>query len=467
MKFHIYLPITAALTVMLAASSCSDDATPTPLEPSSGVEGSATFNSLTFEWEKVEGATQYGYQLFSDSDQALETDVTNQCSATFTGLQPATDYRLVVRAFAPMGCGFTTSKEFEIHGRTADLTVLESPRPVFEQQNNDAVFTWEPVENAESYVYTLSMPDGTEIESSSTTACSLKISGLATDTYNFSLQACTSAEGYKDSEVESISFEFEYHHNEIWRATGEYTSSILNENWEATIIAYDDNTFELLGWYGVSDFNLNFGIDKSQPDNEFYIPDDFGYTYDDQSYTYYVLTGRSQSPTKVSVYPWNNFSSFTGDANKGKVTLCVWNKQANDYTYDEFVWANEGAADQFIGEWTMTMSGQTMITADWSWQDYDDTVDIEIKKVNANTISMPAPYFTDETVEATIDLTAGTITIQPKAVWTYYTFSGEASATNPVVGTINADGSITIDNYSAWYDGYYYLYDTKAKLVRK
>ena len=132
-----------------------------------------------------------------------------------------------------MGCGFTTSKEFEIHGRTADLTVLESPRPVFEQQNNDAVFTWEPVENAESYVYTLSMPDGTEIESSSTTACSLKISGLATDTYNFSLQACTSAEGYKDSEVESISFEFEYHHNEIWRATGEYTSSILNENWEA------------------------------------------------------------------------------------------------------------------------------------------------------------------------------------------------------------------------------------------
>lgn len=98
---------------------------------------------------------------------------------------------------------------------------------------------------------------------------------------------------------------------------------------------------------------------------------------------------------------------------------------------------------------------------------------MEITKVDANTISMPALYFSEEnSVNVVIDPEAKTLTIQPTdGMWGYYTLAGTENAQTPIVGTYTEDGVIEFNDWTAWYyyegDGwYYYLENCKAKLTR-
>lgn len=449
----------AAFVVVL--SSCSDDILKTPLSTTQGESDDVSYTSLTFKWDKVPGALQYGYQLFIDEEDPLQTGVTALNNVTFSDLTPDTEYTLKVWAYADVNGTQTTSEPLILKARTLKATLLSTPLLECYTEGRYHNVVWDPVTGATGYIYSLTLGDET-VESGETTETSLWFSDLKEGTYTVSVQAVNSEEGYLDSEPATAYLTVE--RTEIWRAKGTYTSSILDNSWNATLVAYSDNSYSILGWYVVEGYNLDFYIDPYYPDNAFVLTGD--YTYDDSSYYYGVPTGRSDLKS-VWVYPWYNYCSITGDKDAGAISLSVF---ANDkYGTDTFSWgaATKAPADDFVGTWNVDLSGQTSITDDWSWESFSySDYTIEITKVDDNTIRMDALYFGGDTMDVKIDLANKTLTVQPCTVWTYYTLAGTASPTAPVIGTINDDGSIEFNDWTGWYGTTYYLYDAKAKLWR-
>ena len=58
------------------------------------------YQSLDFKWDAVDNTIQYGYKLYSSDDMVVEAGVTKGTEIRFTGLQPASTYKLLVWAFA-------------------------------------------------------------------------------------------------------------------------------------------------------------------------------------------------------------------------------------------------------------------------------------------------------------------------------------------------------------------------------
>ena len=91
MKLNKIIRLLAIIALATAMPSCSDeDALATALDTTQGETEKVTYNSLTFEWDKVEGATQYGYELYDNNGLLVVRSVTGKNSVTIGDLQPAT-----------------------------------------------------------------------------------------------------------------------------------------------------------------------------------------------------------------------------------------------------------------------------------------------------------------------------------------------------------------------------------------
>lgn len=468
MKLNKIIRLLTIVALVAGMPSCSDDdALATALDTTQGETEKVTYNSLTFEWDKVDGATQYGYELYDNNELLVIRSVTGRNSVTIGDLKPATEYTLKVWSYAALGSNHSTSAPFELKATTAALKAIGKPTLSCSVQGGKYVVTWKSVSNATEYSYILTDAAGVTVETGSVTSRSLTFSNLELGNYTVSVKALSSKGGY-EPEGEYSTIDFTVEDLIVWKAEGTYWSEILGRSWNAVIVCYGDNNYSIKGWYGVDGYDLDFHVDNvTDPEDTFAL--DGNYDYDSAMYCYIVPTGRNDVKN-VYVYQWWNESLFSGNKAGGSVKVCVYSDNVGDYVYDMFTWKGEvtgSPADDFVGTWNASVSGLTSITDNWEFEPFSYTETIEITKVDDFTIAMPALYFKKATMNVTIDVAAGTLTVEPIAdLDEWYTLAGAESETSPVIGKINEDGSFEFNSWSAWFDGWPMLENAKAKYTR-
>ena len=149
----------------------------------------------------------------------------------------------------------------------------------------------------------------------------------------------------------------------------------------------------------------------------------------------------------------------------------------SDYYTDTFTW-NTLQTTGLDGTWTMTTSATSELENDaYTPEQLDETVTCKITKIDNNTYQFPALYFSiwDEGADeadcsymtVTVDWAKNTLTVKPtKNLWGYYTLAGDASTSTNIVGTINADGSLTFTGWAAYYGSTKYVYDGTVTFSR-
>lgn len=327
MKKYMKFAVAALCAMAFGLSACSDDddAIKSVLKDPTLANVSESVSSLSFSWDKVDGATQYGYELTDPDGNMVSTDVTKKTSVVFTGLKPATTYTLSVWAYSKVYGDVGTSKIATLTGTTASTQPLDKPTLTAEVAAGVATVSWEEVAHATSYVYTYN-DGGEEDVTGETSDLFLAISGLVVDRdYTVSVYAKSTDEVYTESESATVTFTMT--HTEAWRVDGTYTSAHLAKSFPVTMIAYDDNTYTLLAWYGVDYYNFDFSVD----DNGTITP--YGDFSKNSKGEYIIPTGNPELP---EIYLSNDIAStFNGNSRSGEVNIQTCNYGTGT---DTFIW---------------------------------------------------------------------------------------------------------------------------------
>lgn len=132
------------------------------------VAAATTAGTLKFEWEAVEGAASYGYELRL-GDAVVAEDETANLTVTFPDLEAATEYAFRVKALPAAGALFRESgySDYVVAAtQSAKLIPLAAPEvtatPIATVYGTTAAsFVWAPVEGAASYEFSV---DGEEMQ---------------------------------------------------------------------------------------------------------------------------------------------------------------------------------------------------------------------------------------------------------------------------------------------------------------
>lgn len=471
----IYLSILLSLVCVLSLVSCKDDVdsvAKTQLNAPTLTTNAKTVSSLAFSWNAVEGATQYAYELYDASGKVVLGDVTTTTSVVATGLADNATYTLKVWAYAALTGDKSTSPIAELTETTNRIVPLANPNPTAETGNGSVTITWPEVENAASYSYSYVI-DG-ETKSGSTTSNSVTLRGLTTGDYTVYVTAVSGEEAYSNSEPIAVTFHC-VSKNELWRKAGKYYAANLDQYFDATIVAYDDGTYTIEAPYGEKGYDISFSVDETSTAITFTNAS----STDEWGYSYLYLNSQNYY---IAAYTAGGYSSFEAGSNKDKGEVWfftyLYDGQGNSlgsYGYDDFVWDSESegglTVDDLCGTYTSTDTGYDY-TIDWSnWTSIEQSETVTITKVDDTTITISNFYGWEENVKGTVDLDAKTITLELKTDWGggYYTLCQYDEPTKAVVGTIADDGSITFENYTAYYPGYTfsYLYNMKSVLSKQ
>lgn len=449
--------------ILSATPGCSDDDTKLiPLDQPELTVSDALYNSLTFHWDKVKGARQYYYEFAkAGSDDIIESGLTKSNSLSFGDLVHDTEYTLKVLAYAAIESDNTTSEPKVLTGRTADLTSIESPVVSQQREVNTLIFTWDAVTNARDYEYTFTDSEGNDMGGGSTFSTSVSFSDLQTDKYTFTVVARTIEDGMRDSAPATLTVDFVREHVEIWRLTTPYSSALLGESWDVTLVAYDDNAFTLLDWYGEAGYDFSFTIDTSDSDDMFKV-DQNVYAYDSATGAYAVPTGIESMPT-VYVTASGNQSAFEGNSGKGSIDIKV--SDGTNSGYDSMIWGL--SIEDFVGEWTF----------DWKFLDaygeteYDEygekVVSITLGS-EPNTLVVPMPgYSSNPGPDATmvVDLSSMTFTMAPLRIGSY-TLAGADSEAAQITGTLSGN-QIKFGAFQMWYSGWTWIADDSVMILTR
>lgn len=318
----------------MALSSCEDEVK-TPLATAQGGVTDVSYTSLAFKWNRVADAIQYDYKLTTADGNVSASGVTQENYIEISNLAPATEYTLSVLAYAALDGDHTTSAPLEIKATTLTTTPLASPVLNVDVEGRYAVVNWNAVSEAVEYSYELTRDNEIQ-EEGSVTDTSLSFSALDPGSYVLTVTAVTSSDAYTDSETVAS---FHIVRNELWRVSGTYTSALIDGSWAVTMIAYSDDSYELVDWYNTNDNNLNFFIDKFSDDGTFEMSAS-EYEYNDDAEAFAVPAGRSGLPI-VYVFPYDTKRfTMTGDENGGELVIAVKNRNSSvgSPKRDRFVW---------------------------------------------------------------------------------------------------------------------------------
>ena len=444
--------------------SCSDDDDIKPALQSPTVsETAAAYNSLTFEWSEVADATQYGYRLVDSEGTAVNAGVTHDKSVTITGLKPSSTYTLEVWAFASMDGDYSTPPAVTLTATTDSLVKLATPTGLTMTTENgyNYTVTWNPVENAETYTYTVRDTDGALIITDTTESTSVTVKDIENGDYVFYVYAAGYA-GYADSD--SATADFNVNKPEevkpIWTVKGTYYSAQMNASWTAVMDAYDDGTYSIRAFYGVEGYDLDFAINTSDEEDMFSILNG-EYVYEDGYYSWQVPTGLS-NPSTLIAYPWYNYSYMDGDKNQGEVA--IGNYYGDGYEgwgYDEFTWPLEDSGmtvddlvgtynNHFVGVDYYLTSGNYEVETNWdnTWEDY-----ATVSKVSDTKVSVDGLFYTGFPLTGTVDFSKMSITFEIiDNYYYYYRLCDAYNPDSPAVGYINIDGTITVPDFGMYID---------------
>lgn len=443
------------LSALCALTSCKDDEkvlTPLPA-PEAGLY-QATVSSLTFYWDKVANATQYAYELLDPEGEKVSGGVTESTVAVLTGLKDNTSYKFTVWAYGPFEGDYSKSPVAEISGTTPAIVQLATPVPVINLENG-VVASWEGIANAAYYSYTCTSANGTDI-SSTVEGTSVALSNLATGAYSFSVKAVSGEEAFSDSESATVSFEIEK--KESWRVVGTFDDGTGNK-WPVTMIVWNNGTYTLKDWYNVEGYDLEFSVNDDTSINilnyyEPYLPN------------IWVEAGFEEDNGWIQLYTAGGYSSFAGSKSEGG---SVWFYSYKTEGYPEFTWTGDGGSliDDLVGTYSQNSTGSQIFDGS-NWVDFTSTNDVVIEKIDENTVSVTGLMYEDNTLKATVDAEAKTLTFEPQTWLDWYVFCVYDSPTTSVVATI-ADGVITMSNWTAYYTdySYSYVYGANTTLTKK
>lgn len=443
------------LSALCVLSSCKDDDTVlTPLPaPEAGLY-QATVSSLTFYWDKVANATQYAYELFSPEGDKVTGGVTEGTVAVLTGLKDNTDYKFTVWAYGPFEGDYSKSPVAEISGTTSAIVQLATPKLTV-LVNGGAVATWDEVPNATHYVLTISINGGKK-SSWDITGTEIMIGNLSTGTYTVTLKAVSDNEAFSDSELATATFVIEK--KEAWRVDGTFDDGTGNK-WPVTMIVWNNGTYTLKDWYNVEGYDLEFSVNDDTSINilnyyEPYLPN------------IWVEAGFEEDNGWIQLYTAGGYSSFAGSKSEGG---SVWFYSYKTDGYPEFTWTGDGGSliDDLVGTYSQSSTGSQIFDGA-NWVDFNSTNDVVIEKIDNNTVSVTGLLYEDNTLKASVDAEAKTLTFEPQTWLDWYVFCVYDSPTTSVVATI-ADGVITMSNWTAYYtdNSYSYVYGANTTLTKK
>lgn len=461
MKKGIYSIVMLLALMATALTSCSDDeVVKTPLNAPTLAEGIKTVSSLAFNWNAVDGATQYAYELRNPEGSLVLGNMTSATSMIATGLKDNTTYTLTVWAYAAVTGTKTTSPVATITATTNQIVPLGNPVPEAAPGNGGITISWPEVEHAAYYAYSYMVGDETVEGTTETNSVTLK--GMPVGEYTIYITAISTDEAYSNSET--IALTFQRAKAELWRMTGNYNSEALGQDFECDIVAYDDGSYTIEKLYG-SDDKLDFSVDGN---SELVIQN----AYSVDAPYYYVQAG----DYTLCLYIASGYSAWEGNRAAGGVWFYAYLYDSDsNYLgggYDYMTWGDteEGMTiDDLCGEYTETTNCYDFTIDFTNWTEVTDQVsDVTITKTGDNTVSIDNFYGWEDTFTATVDMDARTITVDVKSDWGgYYTFADYSDATKAVVATFDEEGTITFNNWAAWYNGYQYTNEGAESILTK
>ncbi len=424
----------AATVLVLAAlgaaalSSCKPEKKdPTPLTTPQPSLAASSVSSLTFSWSAVQNAVQYSYELAGPDGSRVDGGTTSGLSAEFTGLEDNTTYTFKLTAYPEVNSeDYLSSSVGQCTGTTGAIVPLKTPVVSIEQGEGTVTISWEAIENAASYVYSINGGEETSVTETSVTV------RLDPGKYTVTVYAVSGSEAYSNSEKASAEFEVaQVERKENWTVTGTVDDG-AGKKWEATLVAWNDGTYTLKDWYGTAGYDL-----------EFYVNSDATITVTNKTttdgYDYVLANADKWICIDTNYYEgYGAYSSFSGNSSNGDVWF--WSYETSGY-YD-FVWPSTGGGDQGDKTESWSVKGTVNDGANNTWEatmvawsdgsytikDWYNTAGYDIDFTVNSDATITVTNATNSYVLANADKWIGIDTKYYEGYGTYSEFKGDKSA---------------------------------------
>ena len=333
-----------AAACMGVFSSCSDDDDTLngKLDKTNVEVLSQSVSSLSFTWKAIKNASQYAYELSDPDGNLVESGVTTDLAASFTNLQPNTTYQLKVWAYGAYGSGYETSEPIYLTATTPAIVQLGTPKVTVVTSGATTTASWKSVEHAKKYEYYVKLKGADKVlESGTVTDTEVALYGLVGE-YELGVKSLSTSEAYSDSEYAKVEFKVEK--REVWRTVGTFDDGAGN-SWKATIVAYSNDSYTILKWYGNEGYDLEFSVTSG---GNVAVTN----AYKDDGSWYYVNTDATHHLTIHHTY----HSSFSGNSTSGKMT--IYNGKDITFTWPVPVtesWRAEGTCSIQSYNWKATL----------------------------------------------------------------------------------------------------------------
>lgn len=333
-----------AAACMGVFSSCSDndDTLNGKLDKTNVEVLSQSVSSLSFTWKAIKNASQYAYELSDPDGNLVESGVTTDLAASFTNLQPNTTYQLKVWAYGAYGSGYETSEPIYLTATTPAIVQLGTPGVTVVTSGATTTVSWKSVEHAKKYEYYVKLKGADKVlESGTVTDTEVALYGLVGE-YELGVKSLSTNEAYSDSEYAKVEFKVEK--REVWRTVGTFDDG-AGHSWKATIVAYSNDSYTILKWYGNEGYDLEFSVTSG---GNVAVTN----AYKDDGEWYYVRTDATHHLTVHHTY----HSSFSGNSTSGKMT--IYNGKDITFTWPVPVtesWRAEGTCSIQGYNWKATL----------------------------------------------------------------------------------------------------------------
>ena len=334
-----------AAACMGAFSSCSDDDDTLngKLDKTNAEVLSQSVSSLSFTWKAIKNASQYAYELTDPDKNLVENGVTTDLAASFTNLQPNTTYQLKVCAYVAYGSGYETSEPIYLTATTPAVVQLGMPEVKVVTSGATTTASWKSVEHAKKYEYYVKLKDSDKVlESGTVTDTEVALYGLVGE-YELGVKSLSTSEAYSDSEYDKVEFKVEK--REVWRTEGVFNYE--GNSWKATIVAYSNDSYTILKWYGNEGYDLEFSVNSA---GNVAVTN----AYKDDGAWYYVRTDATHNLTIHHTY----HSSFSGNSTSGGMKMYTSKQKDITFTWPVPVtesWRAEGTCSIQSYNWKATL----------------------------------------------------------------------------------------------------------------